>query len=781
MTKSITSKLIVLLTVCLTAILSAGMAIDYQLSREQILARLQLESTDTITGVVTDLENWLDGVEGSTLFLGRILEQREYSLPGLEQMLRDIVEKNDDVYGATIALDPAQVDDPRGFAPYYFHKDGVLTYANLAEGVDRYWQRAWFTDAVAAGKPVWVEPYFDHGGGEVLMTTFSVPIFRSDAAGSYFLYGVVTADVALDELHQYLQRLRLGKSGFGILLSRQGIILSSKNPDAIMQHHLEAAENALDAEAWKEIFAGAVGGRVMSHQLECPQILGTCMIRLSALESTGWPVGVIYSEDEMLAPLRAFQIRTALLGLATLLVMALVISLISRRLTQPLTALAQVTDQIAQGKFNVPLPRVQGEDEVARLIRAFAAMKKNLRTYIDDLEAATAARSRHDGELAAAKEIQMAMLPQGGEALEKMTAYSLWATVRPAKTVGGDLYTYYNTSGDQLFIAVGDVSDKGVPAALFMAKTISHIQQYSEAFIEPARGMALLNNALESGNSNCMFVTLFFGVLDLPSGELRFSSAGHTPPSLVRDGASGPITQESGAALGLAADLEFPENRVQLRAGDRLAIYTDGIDEAFNENAEMFTCERLDRELERHRDEGITDAGNSIIAAIDKFAGTMPQSDDISLMLIDLHDKGPAKLASRTLQGFSQGPLLASRVDDWVRRELRKHTENEAIIMELTLVSEEIVTNIDKYSKLSADSEIEISIEVEASEIRLEFSDRGIAFNPLEQAQGAVLGADIESAEIGGLGVHLITELTDTQQYHRREGRNILRITKAMS
>ena len=781
MTKSITSKLIVLLTVCLTVILSAGMAIDYQLSREQILARLQLESTDTVNGVVTDLDNWLDGVEGSTLFLGRILEQREYTLPGLKQMLRDIVEKNDDVYGAAIALDPAQVEDSDGFAAYYYYKDGLLTYANLVEGEDRYWHRAWYSDAVAAGKAVWIEPYMDYGGAEVLMTTFSVPIYRTDAAGSHFLYGVVTADVALEELHQYIQRLRLGKSGFGILLSRQGIILSSKIPETIMQHHLEAAKNALNAETWKELFAGVVGGQVMSRHLECPQIPGMCMIRLSALESTGWPVGVIYSEDELLAPLRAFQIRTALLGLAILVVMALVVALISRRLTQPLTALAQVTDQIAQGKLDVPLPRVQGEDEVARLIRAFAAMKRNLRTYIDDLEAATAARSRHDGELAAAKEIQMAMLPQDGEALEKMPAYSLWATVRPAKAVGGDLYTYYSTSGDQLFIAVGDVSDKGVPAALFMAKTISHIQQYSEAFIEPARGMALLNNALESGNSNCMFVTLFFGVLDLPSGELRFASAGHTPPSLVRDGTSGPITQESGPALGLAPDLEFPENRVQLQAGDRLAIYTDGIDEAFNNDAEMFTCERLDRELERHRGENIAEAGNNIIAAIDEFAGATPQSDDISLMLIDLHQEGRADPATQASKSFAQGPLLASRFDDWVRQELRKHTEDEVLIMELTLVSEEIVTNIDKYSKLTGNSEIEVSLAVGASEIRLEFTDEGIAFNPLEQAQSAVLGADIESAEIGGLGVHLIKELTDTQQYHRREGRNILRITKAMS
>ena len=664
MTRSITSKLIVLLTLALAVILSAGMAIDYRLSRDEIMSRLQLESLDTINGVVTDLENWLDGVEGSTLFLGRILEQREYTLPGLEQMLRDIVEKNDDIYGATIALNPELVEAPRGFAPYYFHKNNILRYTNLAEEQDRYWQRRWYSDAVTAGKPVWVEPYFDTGGGEILMTTFSVPIYRLDGADERFLYGVVTADVALDELHQYLQRLRLGKSGFGILLSRAGIILSAQNPQTIMQHHLDVAENAGDLTVWKELFQGALNGQVMARQLECPDIPGRCMIRLSSLQSTGWPVGVIYSEDELTAPLRDYQLKTALLGLFTLLVMALVVTVVARRLTQPLTALAQVTDQIARGKFDVPLPRIRGEDEVARLIAAFAAMKQNLKTYVGDLEAATAVRSRLQGELAVAAEIQMAMLPQGGEALEQSAAYELWAKVRPAKTVGGDLYTYYCDSKEHLFIAVGDVSDKGVPAALFMAKTISHIQQYSEAFTDPSKGMALLNNALEAGNSNCMFVTLFFGVLDLRSGVLRFSSAGHTPPSLVRGGRSGPVAQERGPALGLAADQDFPENSIELHAGDRLVIYTDGIDEAFNDQARMYGCERLDRELERTREEPIAYAGINIIRAVDDFAGSTPQSDDICLMLIDIPDKTVPQEDATVTGRFLPGPSLTGSVGD---------------------------------------------------------------------------------------------------------------------
>jgi sigma-B regulation protein RsbU (phosphoserine phosphatase) len=314
-----------------------------------------------------------------------------------------------------------------------------------------------------------------------------------------------------------------------------------------------------------------------------------------------------------------------------------------------------------------------------------------------------------------------------------------------------------------------------------MAKTISHIQQYSEAFTDPSKGMALLNNALEAGNSNCMFVTLFFGVLDLRNGVLRFSSAGHTPPSLVRGGRSGPVAQERGPALGLAEDQDFPENSIQLHAGDRLLIYTDGIDEAFNDQAQMYGCERLDRELERTHEEPIAEAGINIIQAVDDFAGSTPQSDDICLMLIDIPDKTVPQESATAARSFLPGPSLTGSVGDWLRGELGKLSLDEVLIMELMLVGEEVITNIAKYGRLPDRSEIEVGIFIESdkSSIHLEFSDAGPAFNPLTQAEGAKRGSDIESAEIGGLGVHLITGLTDHQQYWRRGQRNILRVTKA--
>lgn len=774
---SITTRLIALLTLCAAIIIGVGMLVDFHLSRKTLLETLQRESDETIRSVIVDIEQWLEGVKSSTLLLARVIQQREYSKQGLEQILRDAVEVNPDILGAAIALAPDQASTELGFAPYYFRRGGQLQYNSLAGSDHNYQREAWFLNAVAAGRPVWAEPYYDTAGAEVLMTTYAVPVYREGPTGQRFLYAVVTADVALAELHDNLQRLGLGRSGFGLLLSRSGVILSGRNPANIMRHYSETITGEPDQTKWQGMFDAALQGQVVSQQLTCIDRQGQCVMRLGSLESTGWPVGVMYSEDEMTAPLRSFQLKTGLIGFFTLLLMAAAVIIVARRLTRPLSALALASDRIARGDLEAPLPVASGDDEVARLIHSFTAMKHDLKSYIADLEAATARRSRLEGELGAARDIQMAMLPPGGDALQPDEACHLWARVLPARSVGGDLY-YYHRHGRMLFIAVGDVSDKGVPAALFMARAISLIQQLAVTADNPGVALAALNTALASGNDNCMFVTLFLGVLNLDNLELEFGSAGHTAPSLLRGSAISSLAQDQGPAMGLAANLKFPLNSLQLQPGDRLAIFTDGIDEAFNEDNEMFGIERCNETLLASRTLPPAGAGADLFDRLASFAGNTPQSDDIGLLLLDIAVKHEASL--KISDEFPRGPRLTSRVEKWLHEELAPLAPPGKALGELSLVVEEIVSNVDKYAGLPEDASILLSAEANNRQVEIEIRDRGIAFNPLKEAQQANLGAPIEDAEIGGMGVHLITALTDRQSYRREDGYNILRVTKLL-
>ncbi|MEP1471453.1 MAG: SpoIIE family protein phosphatase [Halieaceae bacterium] len=781
MRNSFTFRLILLLSMSSALIIAAAMTIDYRLARDEILDRLREESLVTVRNSISDLENMLDGVESSAHFMANFLGRQDLTEEQLENLLRDIVETNVDVFGAAIALNPELTSDEAGFAPYYHKAGGLIQRKNLADGPENYWSQHWYTQPIAAGKPVWVEPYFDELGAEVLMTTYSIPVYREDTNGAPELFGVVTADVTLEELKAYISRLRLGDNGYAFLVSGEGAILASKADSSAMRNYRDLIYTSPEASSWERAISGSDQLEDKPQLVQCPHIDDKCAIRTSRLRTTDWPFGVVYSEDELLAPLREFTAKSTILSTIILIIMVLSGTLIVRRLTSPLTKLAIAVDAIGGGELRAPLPRAKGHDEVARLIRSFASMQTDLRSYISSLEEVTAARSRLEGELTAAREIQMAMLPQGGEAIEKAEAFNLWAKVRPAKTVGGDLYSYYRDE-QRLYLIVGDVSDKGVPAALFMARAMSLLQQQRANLIQPEAGMSLLNDALEQDNENCMFVTLFLGVLDLQSYALTFASAGHTPPSLLRNGVANTIEQDAGPALALASGLQFSANTLQLQAGDRLAIYTDGIDEAFNIDAEMFGMERFNQRLAAGVDEAVEDAGIGIIDSVDSFAAGTAQSDDITLMLLDIPE-AKAAVSSSTDQlsrSFKLDAQLNASSGEWLEHALEQTGVAPDIIMEMTLVLEELVTNVRKYAGLPEDAELTVQVATTGNSLILTIVDGGVAFNPLEDAHRSPLGADIESAEIGGLGVHLVTQLTDEQVYRREGDQNLLRVVKLL-
>jgi sigma-B regulation protein RsbU (phosphoserine phosphatase) len=268
-----------------------------------------------------------------------------------------------------------------------------------------------------------------------------------------------------------------------------------------------------------------------------------------------------------------------------------------------------------------------------------------------------------------------------------------------------------------------------------------------------------------------MFVTLYFGVLDLQSLQLHFSSAGHTVPSLLRNGECIPVQQESGPALALQSGLKFPVNRLQLESGDLLAVYTDGIDEAFNVDRQQFTTERFNHLLEQSTVSGVTALGESVFAAVDKHAGEMPQSDDITCLLLQI----PA--ASASLQ-LANAPGAISALLKWLAGNCAASGVAAEDSHDLSLVSEEVVTNILKYAELPASAQVEITFMSNETETALNFRDSGQAFDPLKEAAQAELGNSSEHAAIGGLGVHLLLALTDAQHYQRTDGCNLLTLKK---
>lgn len=281
-------------------------------------------------------------------------------------------------------------------------------------------------------------------------------------------------------------------------------------------------------------------------------------------------------------------------------------------------------------------------DEVGSLAEAMTAMIARLQRYLKEMEAATAARERVEGELSAARDIQVGMLPRTFPPFPQRRDVDVFALLESAKHVGGDLYDYALIDGDRLFFVVGDVSGKGVPAALFMAMTTTLFKATALTANSTGEIMARVNRELSRDNAQEMFVTAFSGILDLRTGQVEYSDGGHEAPFVRRaDGTVERLPKLKGMALGVIEDAPFATGHFQLAPGDALVLFTDGVSEAANADDDLFTTRRIESALAtvrpettaRHLAEGLADD-------VRVFVGATPQSDDIAILVVRY--EGPA-------------------------------------------------------------------------------------------------------------------------------------------
>lgn len=776
MGRSFSARLIVPLTVAAALIITGGLLIDYRLSRARILASLDADAEQAMVSSAQRLREMSLGVETALRALAPVVRE---PLPGedIDALLAGVVDSNPHIFGAGVALAPRRSPGGRGYAPYLHRNGEARVRRDLAAAVQPYWEAPWFTGARDLGRPLWAEPYFDRGGGEVLMITFALPLF--DRAGRFL--GVASADVALTELRLYLEPLRIDSAGFGFLLTAGGTLIGAPQGRMIaapLQQALDLPPGVTPI-AWHSR-EGQDAAQAVDGVVRCPRDPGECRVRLRLAGDTGWATGVVYSEDLLLRPLRDYETRVVTVGAAMLLLLMVAVSMIARRLTRPLVGLARASEAVARGVLDVPLPRASARDEVGQLLSAFDSMRRDLGDYIAQIEQAAALRSRMEGELSAARDIQMAMLPQGGTARVRGTLVDLWARVRPARAVGGDLYSFQRYP-DRLLFCVGDVSDKGVPAALFMARAISLIQQWEvqASTAPPHLALRQLNDVLCRDNDSCMFLTLTLGVLDKSTLLLSYASAGHGAPLLLRDGQVSPLQQEAGPALGLREALEFPLNQLQLRRGDRLALHTDGFDEARDGANHMLGEAALRRLLQAQDDLPFDALGEALFAAVDAYTGDARQFDDMTLLLLELrgHRIQPLQAAQA---GFVIDEALPAGAQQWFRAQWRVLRLPPAMLPDMLLVLEEIVCNVRDHAAVAPGTSLALSLERYRSRVEIECRDPGVACNPLREARRAELGRETLAAEVGGLGLHLIEALTDAQSYRREDGQNILRVHRRL-
>ena len=313
----------------------------------------------------------------------------------------------------------------------------------------------------------------------------------------------------------------------------------------------------------------------------------------------------------------------------------------ARRITQPISKLAEGVREIASGNLDKKL-EIHTGDEIEHLAAGFNAMTEELKVYMANLAKETAERERISTELNVAADIQQSMLPHDFDFGRE--DFEIYATMNAAREVGGDFYDFYLLDENHLVITIADVSGKGVPAALFMsiAKIILHNFALSMKTLDDfAAVMTLANRQLCHDNEEMLFVTVFMGMLDLKTGEFIYVNGGHNAPLMSRENKFNFLDVGKSCMLGINEDAPFAQKKITLAKGDKIFLYTDGVTEAMNSKRELFSEERLLAFLNREdKSESLETLLNKLQNEIKSYAGEVAQSDDITMLALTYRGKG---------------------------------------------------------------------------------------------------------------------------------------------
>ena len=327
---------------------------------------------------------------------------------------------------------------------------------------------------------------------------------------------------------------------------------------------------------------------------------------------------------------RRLSLALTMVSLISLIVLTGQLRRRIHKLIDPLTAFTQVADEVAKGNLQATLPEIKSRDEMQQLRHSFSIMQQSLSEQMEELKQVNAAKGRIEGELQAACNIQQSMLPKAYLPDAYSHCLDICGQLISAKDVGGDLYDFFVSNG-KLFFCIGDVSGKGVPAALVMAMTLSQFRNVARYEGNIRQIIQSLNATRCEGNDTLMFVTFFAGVLDLETGLLQYCNAGHNKP-FIMNGSISELPAKPDLPLGVSDDAVYAVREYTLQSDSTLFLYTDGLTEAMTARREQFGRERLQNTLRKGA--GCRELIEEMTLAVRQFVGDAPQSDDLTMLAI---------------------------------------------------------------------------------------------------------------------------------------------------
>ena len=552
-------------------------------------------------------------------------------LGNLEQVWDPVITANSEI------ITTIYIGTESGFMISYDAYAAEDSEGNYEEAYYDYFATEWYQEAKHAEKAVFTDLYVDYYG-RGLMISCVAPFYDADDNFA----GVVGMDIRMTDLHRSVIDINLGEEASAFLVDNTGDVIGSP----------EQLENGHGFESiYKESNPAHVAAKkIMSGEKGIYLTEDGIYYAYTPVKTADWKFCVEIPKSVVLKPVSAvtqnIQSTIIVFGFFFAIIILLVVAIVdrfSKRLTDPLLALGRDVKTISGGNLDYRA-EISCNDEIGDLAGEFNQMAASLKQYIRDFTSAVAEKERIGAELDIATHIQASMLPCIFPAFPDRKELDIYATMNPAKEVGGDFYDFFMVDDRHLAIVMADVSGKGVPAALFMVIGKTLIKDHTQPGRNLGEVFTEVNNILCESNSEGLFITAFEGVLDMVTGEFRFVNAGHEMPYICKkDGNYEVYKIRAGFVLAGMEGIRYREGCVQLEPGDKIFQYTDGVTEATDSKNELYGMDRLTSILNRNVDKTPMELLPEVKKDIDAFVGDAPQFDDITMLCLEYKERMEVK------------------------------------------------------------------------------------------------------------------------------------------
>lgn len=708
-----------------TLVFATGFGICLYMSRTNTEKMMNKSVQDNLDLLHTYIDGQLNAVENIVYSLCwsdnrnyavyDTITMGEISKASMNWMFKSVLNIDSLVSGLTIALAPPYCGlepGPYGFSIYFSNIRGKDAETIMLSDIYDYTVRDWYAIPMSRLTPYWSKPFQETSRGDIV-TSFSLPIIDKDYST---MLGVVVIDICMDRFQNMCSNILPYKNSKTLIIDEDCRFACYPDTIKLLKDIDEAANNGYYSELKKEIKTSDKGIVTLTDGES------ESLLYFEKVPRTRWTICIECPVEEIYSESNALGRHMLIIAIISVLLLTICFRYLYKRLAK-----------------------------------------------------ATVANADIESDLNVATKVQMSILPKDQPAFPDRSDIDVYGFLKPAQSVGGDLYDYL-VRNDKLFFCIGDVSGKGVPASLFMFAITTFFHNIARTTNSTSEIASTLNNAIASKNKDMTFCTFFVGILDLKTGVLEYCNAGHDGPVIVSTDENGKETArfldvKSNLAIGIMGDYPYQEQRCELKSGDTIFLFTDGVTEAQGAHRHLFG---LDATLNAVKnacavDSPVADKVNSVYDAILKHTAGEDQSDDITMLMVKYNGR------SITLENDID---KLSTLTEFVKEICNEYNIENECKNSLLVSVDEIGSNIAMYAYPEGEhNTFTVRFQKANNELRFIFEDTGVEFDPTVERD-----VDTESScaerPIGGLGIFLTQQLMDKVEYKRVANKNILTITK---